>query len=126
MGLSPTLHRIFTRSCATAGLGVLLLTAGCGGNGGHGVAGTQATRTRTCAAGSYRRLGSAALAYSAGVRTRAVVRRPAGGAALGPFGRLNVNGVPTVFSILGDRVDRSCRPRLYRVEVAVRPNGATG
>jgi lipoprotein-anchoring transpeptidase ErfK/SrfK len=107
--------------CAAA----LLAVAGCGNGGSPGLAGTQATK-RSCAAGSFRRLGSRDRAYAGVVRTRATVVRRPGGPVLARFGRLNVNGVPTVFSILGERVDASCRPAVYRVQVPLRPNGATG
>jgi lipoprotein-anchoring transpeptidase ErfK/SrfK len=39
---------------------------------------------------------------------------------------MNVNGVPTIFSIRGARLDRHCRPASYLVQVARRPNGVTG
>jgi lipoprotein-anchoring transpeptidase ErfK/SrfK len=38
----------------------------------------------------------------------------------------NVNGVPTVFGVLGARVGRDCRPTWYRVQLPVKPNEATG
>lgn len=83
-------------------------------------------KDRTCIAGSFLRFGSTRIAYAAVVRTRATVLRSPGGALLARFARLNVNGVPTVFSVLGARVDARCRPRLYRVRIPVRPNGTTG
>jgi lipoprotein-anchoring transpeptidase ErfK/SrfK len=49
-----------------------------------------------------------------------------GGRAVARFGRINVNGVPTVLGVLSERVDRQCRPRWYRVQLPIRPNGATG
>jgi lipoprotein-anchoring transpeptidase ErfK/SrfK len=113
---------------------ILFLTSavalsGCGGGGGkraHGLAGEQTTTMRTCLAGSFRHLGTSDRAYAAVVRSHAtVVRRPEG-SALATFGRLNVNGVPTVFSVLGERVDGACRPTAYRVQVPLRPNGVTG
>jgi lipoprotein-anchoring transpeptidase ErfK/SrfK len=71
-------------------------------------------------------LGSADRAYAAVVRSRATVLHRPGGSALATFGRLNVNGVPTVFSVLGERVDGACRPVTYRVQIPARPNGVTG
>src|SRR6266511_571471 len=100
-----------------------VLFAGCGGDRSHGVAGVRATK---CAAGSFRRLGSSERAYAAVVRSRATVVRRPGGPVLATFGRLNANGVPTVFSLRGERVDRSCRPVAYRVQIPLRPNGVTG
>jgi len=103
----------------------LIAVAGCGNDRSHGVAGTQAT-TRPCAAGSFRPLVSPDRAYAAVVRLYATVLRRPGGPVLARFGRLNVNGVPSVFSILGERVDASCRPVVYRVQVPLRPNGVKG
>jgi lipoprotein-anchoring transpeptidase ErfK/SrfK len=124
--LARDLHHSISVPLALAALaGALLAVAGCGNNRPHGVAGTQATK-RTCVAGSLHRLGSPSRAYAAVVRGRATVVRRPGGPVLGHFGRLNVNGVPTVFSIVGERVDASCRPVVYRVQVPLRPNGVTG
>jgi lipoprotein-anchoring transpeptidase ErfK/SrfK len=83
-------------------------------------------KSRTCVDGSFRRLGSARLAYAAIVRSRATVRRLPGGAVLARFGKLNVNGVPTVFSIRGAVLGSNCRPSSYSVQVPKRPNGVTG
>ena len=84
------------------------------------------TQSRTCAQGAFRRLGSPRLAYAAIVRSRATVTRRPGGPVLARFGRLNINGVQTVFSIRGARLTTSCRPSSYLVQVARRPNGVTG
>jgi lipoprotein-anchoring transpeptidase ErfK/SrfK len=130
--LSATFHEIFTKRSAI--LCAVVTLAGCGGMHGRDIAvqtststTTQATKTRrSCTAGSFRRLGSDARAYAGVVRSRAVVFERPGGPRLASFGRLNVNGVPTVFAILGERLDASCRPALYRVQVPMRPNGSTG
>ena len=79
-----------------------------------------------CAAGAFRRMGSSRLAFAGVVRSGAVVRRRPGGAVLARFGRLNVNGVPTVFSIRGAVLGADCRPSDYLVQIARRPNGVTG
>ena len=42
------------------------------------------------------------------------------------FGRLNQNGVPTIFSVRGARLDARCRPTWYLVQLPIRPNGRTG
>ncbi len=60
------------------------------------------------------------------MRTRASATRRPGGHAFAGFGRLNINGVPTVFGVLGARVDRACSPTWYRVQLPMRPNGASG
>jgi len=79
-----------------------------------------------CAAGAFRRMGSSRLAFAGVVRSGAVVRRRPGGAVLARFGRLNINGVPTVFSIRGAVLGADCRPSDYLVQIARRPNGVTG
>jgi lipoprotein-anchoring transpeptidase ErfK/SrfK len=83
-------------------------------------------QTPSCAAGTFRRLGSSRLAFAAVVRSRAVVSRRPGGAVLARFGRLNINGVPTVFAIRGAVVDANCRFSNYLVQIPKRPNGVTG
>ena len=60
------------------------------------------------------------------MRSHATVLRRPGGGVLADFGRLNQNGVPTVLSVLGERVDADCRPSLYRVQAPMRPNGVAG
>jgi lipoprotein-anchoring transpeptidase ErfK/SrfK len=112
---------------------VLVSLAACGGKDAEprALTGTTATTTVTlprsaCKAGAFRRLGSRRLAYVAIVRHRAAVARRPGARPFARFGRLNVNGVPTVFSIRGARFDRDCKPRSYLVQVALRPNGVTG
>lgn len=88
--------------------------------------GAATTPTRTCRPG-LRRLGSSRRAYAAVVEaepTRAY-RRP-GRSPFAQFERINVNGVPTVFGVIGKVVDARCRARWYRVQLPVKPNGVTG
>lgn len=118
--------------------GVLLLVgvalaAGCGGTTETPAAPAQvqlaeapAPPARSCEPG-LRPVGSTKRAYAAVVEralTRAY-RRP-GRKPFARFGLLNVNGVPTVFGVVGKVVDARCRPRWYRVQLPVRPNGVTG
>jgi lipoprotein-anchoring transpeptidase ErfK/SrfK len=62
----------------------------------------------------------------------AVVLRPTaaattpGGRATARFGVRNVNGVPTVLGVLGASLRRNCSAAWYRVQLPVKPNGATG
>jgi len=109
-------------------IALCILVAGCGGTPASQVAERQSAppRPRTCRPGSYKTYGSARLAYAAVVRSQAVARRTPGGRVLALFGRLNVNGVPTVFSVRGARLGRSCKPLWYRVQLPIRPNGVTG
>jgi lipoprotein-anchoring transpeptidase ErfK/SrfK len=71
-------------------------------------------------------LGNRHLAVAATVRSRArAYRRPAG-RSFTSFGRLNQNGFPTVFRALAVVRGSDCRPRWYRVQLPLKPNGATG
>jgi lipoprotein-anchoring transpeptidase ErfK/SrfK len=79
-----------------------------------------------CRAGELRPLGSRRLAYAAVVRSHAHAFRAPGRRPFAMFGRLNANGVPTVFGILGAVVGPRCAPVWYHVELPLRPNGATG
>jgi lipoprotein-anchoring transpeptidase ErfK/SrfK len=106
--------------------GVTLL-AGCGTSAQTAATvKTVAASPRTCTDGAFRRLGSPRLSYAAVVRRRGagVARRP-GAPVFARFSRLNVNHVPTIFSIRGVRVDASCKPRDYLVQIPKRPNGVT-
>jgi lipoprotein-anchoring transpeptidase ErfK/SrfK len=114
-------HKTFTTFAL-----LLVVATGCGGG--------QAKRAqppalkpkpRACAAGSFRRVGSARVAFAAVVRSHATVssRR---GARLARFGHMNQNGVPVIFGIRGERVDAHCRPASFLVQIPRRPNGVTG
>src|ERR671937_610188 len=132
---SRNLHRFETdypgavRAAAIVAVLVLPVLAGCGGKGGGkggGVGGVIEPRARTCAAGSFPRLGSSRIAYVAIVRSRVAVSRRPGSRAFARFDRLNLNHVPTIFSIRGAAVDATCNPRSYLVQVPRRPNVLTG
>lgn len=86
-------------------------------------------RAAACEAGSFRPIavrstgeGGAAVIARRPLAARA---RP-GGPVIARFGLRNVNGVRTVFGVRGVRVDAACRPTWYRVQLPIRPNGATG
>ena len=132
---SRNLHRFETdypgavRAAAIVAVLVLPVLAGCGGKGSGkrgDVGGAIEPRARTCAAGSFHRLGSSRIAYVAIVRSRVAVSRRPGSRAFARFDRLNLNHVPTIFSIRGAAVDATCNPRSYLVQVPRRPNGVTG
>jgi lipoprotein-anchoring transpeptidase ErfK/SrfK len=106
-------------------LPLLALAAGCGGERKTGAAPPPAP-SASCRPGAFRAYGSDRLAYAAVVRDRAeAFRRPAS-RPFARFSRLNVNRVPTVFGVLGARVDRRCSATWYRVRLPIRPNGVTG
>jgi len=115
-------HRTFT----TFTLFLAVAAAGCGGRSKGAEpppSSPPAKPARSCTAGTFRQLGSTKVAYAAVVKSNATVSTRGG---LARFGRLNQNGVPTVFSIRGMRIDRTCRPASYLVQIARRPNGVTG
>ena len=135
--LSANVHQTFTpflRRYASAAVRapvlilalVLTLLVGCGSAQNQpDIRAATTTKARTCAQGSFQRLGSSRLAYAAIVRSRATVSRRPGTRAFARFGKLNVNGVPTIFSIRGALLDTSCKPRSYLVQIPKRPNGMT-
>src|SRR5256714_15219844 len=105
----------------------LLLLAGAG-SGDHAANPVRpaAGPKRTCTAGTFRHLGSPKLAYAGIVKSRATVFARPGSRVFARCGRRNQNGVPTIFSIRGVRVDRSCRHVSYLVQIPRRPNGVAG
>ncbi|HEY8793164.1 MAG TPA: L,D-transpeptidase [Gaiellaceae bacterium] len=103
----------------------LTLLGGCGGTKQRPDVRADVPKAHTCAAGSIHRLGSPRLAYAAIVRSRALVSRRPGAGAFASFQRLNVNRVPTIFSIRGQQVDAACKPKAYLVQIPKRPNGVT-
>jgi lipoprotein-anchoring transpeptidase ErfK/SrfK len=113
---------------------VVAVLAGCGGaQTGESPAEVPAAEAmpqpapaRSCRPGA-RRLGSVERSYAAlVVRAPARAYRRPGGRPFASFGRMNVNGVPMVFGVLGKVVDGRCRARWYRVQLPMKPNGITG
>ena len=94
--------------------------------GGEPVPAAREQVAERCDPSREKRLGTARVAYA--VRARgpvAAFRRP-GGQRLRVFQRQNQNGVTTVFGVLAAVRDRDCRAAWYRVQLPIRPNGATG
>ena len=114
------------RSWGLVALAVVL--AGCGANADARAPHPKplrVTKAHSCTPG-LRRLGSPRVAYAGVVqRPLRAYRRP-GHAAFARFGLENVNGVSTVFGVTGAVLGRSCRATWYRVQLPVRPNGASG
>jgi lipoprotein-anchoring transpeptidase ErfK/SrfK len=79
-----------------------------------------------CAGGEVRLLGTDEQTYAAVVGEAAIAYRAPGTGTLASFGPENVNGVPTVFAVLAERVDEVCRADWYHVQLPMRPNGVTG
>ena len=133
--MSPNLHTFFAAIpfCPVRAFAVipalgLTLLVGCGGADKRPDVGAEIkakAKAGPCVDGSFKRLGSSRLAYAAIVRSRATVSRRPGNRAFATFRRLNVNRVPTIFSIRGALVDAKCNPRSYLVQIPKRPNGVT-
>jgi lipoprotein-anchoring transpeptidase ErfK/SrfK len=81
---------------------------------------------RHCRPGEVRSLGSPANAFAAVVRTTTRAYRAPGSAPIARFGRLNINGVPTVFGVRAAVLRRDCRAAWYRVQLPIKPNGIVG
>ena len=93
-----------------------------------GVAGVERSTivARTCRPGSEQPLGDDRRAFAAVAGRGATAFRAPGGKRLARFAAENVNRFPTVFGVLAKRVDERCRATWYRVQLPLRPNGATG
>jgi lipoprotein-anchoring transpeptidase ErfK/SrfK len=79
-----------------------------------------------CEPGATRSLVSPTRTYAVDVRGLVRAYRRPGGAPFARFGRLNVNGVPTVFAALEAVMGRRCKAVWYRVMLPLKPNGVTG
>jgi hypothetical protein len=73
-----------------------------------------------------RAVGAPGLAYAAYARGRVVARVSPDGRVVRKFGRLNQNGVRTVFGVVSTVLSSSCEPMGYRVQLPIRPNGSSG
>jgi lipoprotein-anchoring transpeptidase ErfK/SrfK len=60
------------------------------------------------------------------VRKLAPAYRRPGVRPFARFGRLNQNGVPTVFGVRAAVLRRDCRAAWYRVQLPIKPNGVVG
>jgi lipoprotein-anchoring transpeptidase ErfK/SrfK len=79
-----------------------------------------------CHAGVLQPVGTAKSSFAAIVKSRAQVYRKPGHEPLAHFRKLNQNGYPTTFSIVGAIVNTTCDASWYRVKLPMRPNGVTG
>jgi lipoprotein-anchoring transpeptidase ErfK/SrfK len=102
------------------GVGLVTGLAACGGTAER--AGVRGSSVERCAAGSVRAVAPQAAVVSAPV----TAFRAPGRGRIEHFGLLNVNRFPTVFGVLAERVDARCAATWLRVELPLRPNGATG
>lgn len=79
-----------------------------------------------CVPGSVHGMLNQRIAYRVSTVRRLTASRTLGDRAGAKFGLRNANGVRTVFGVLSVRVDASCRATHYKVQLPIRPNGATG
>jgi lipoprotein-anchoring transpeptidase ErfK/SrfK len=79
-----------------------------------------------CKRGSIRALGTNRMTYAAVALRPLNVWRSLDRQGSSRFERRNANGATTVFGVLAVRIDRSCRATHYKVQLPIRPNGATG
>jgi lipoprotein-anchoring transpeptidase ErfK/SrfK len=108
----------------TSVVALALLASACGGNRtSHGVAGAHKT---LCADGAQRLLGTTDAPVAAILLRPATAFHESGHSPVARFGLKNVNGAPTVFGVLGERVDTRCHATWLHVQLPMRPNGATG
>src|SRR6476660_4044516 len=103
----------------------LLVLAGCGATAHRASSTLPPGDSSTCRAGVVR-AGSANVAVAAVVRSTARVYRRPGAKPFVRFGRVNVNGFPTVFRVLTTMRGSDCAPRWFRVQLPIKPNGVTG
>lgn len=89
-------------------------------------AGPEQLSARGCGRDSIHGMRSDGLSYAATAVRALKVERALGRRASVRFERRNANGVTTVFGVLAARVDRRCRATHYKVQLPIRPNGATG
>ena len=108
-------------------LPLVLVLAGCGATA-HRAASQRPPReapARVCKT-AVTAAGRPNVAVAAIVHSGAVAYRRPGARALARFGRLDVTGYPTVFRVLDVVRARDCSARWYRVQLPIKPNGATG
>lgn len=79
-----------------------------------------------CKPGTERPVGTFRAAYAGIVKESAQAYREPGSGAFASFAKLNENGYPTTFSIVGAVLTRRCTADWYRVQLPLRPNGTTG
>lgn len=90
-------------------------------------AGSAGHPRRACRAGVLHPVGTARVAYAAILReAKTQVYRLPRGRRIARFPRLNQNGYPMTFSIVGAIVNKACGASWYRVKLPMRPNGAVG
>jgi lipoprotein-anchoring transpeptidase ErfK/SrfK len=104
---------------------LLLVLAGCGATAHTASSTLRPVDSATCRSAVVR-AGSANVTVAAVVRSTSRAYRRPGARPFAQFGRLNVNGFPTVFRVLSTVRGADCAPRWLRVQLPIKPNGVTG
>ena len=131
--MTTTLKRVTGRLVWAVSYALLtVLAVGCGSGTAEQAPPTPSTPASppvatapACAAGVEPQ-GSGTLAYGAAARRDLRVYDRPGGRPGERFGKINPNGVPTVFGVVARRVEEDCEPSWYRVRLPRRPNGRLG
>lgn len=111
-----------------APLALVLVAAACGAPHAArtNVKHVLAAKVTKCTDGELLPLGSATRAFVGVAQNGAVAYRAPGKGEVARFGKVNANDYPTVFGVVGATVHADCTPRWYRVQLPLKPNGATG
>ena len=116
------------RMAVAGALFLALLAAGCGSGTKRSAPPAPAAAPKPAPAGrcstETRSLGSSLVAYVGHAARGTVAYTAPGGRVRARFGPENVNGYPTFLGVVGER--GGCGARWYRVQLPIRPNGATG
>jgi len=106
-------------------LPVAAVLAGCGATAHKAASQRPPIDSKSCKAG-WMRAGGAHVTVAAVVRSHAVAYRRPGARPFARFGPVNVNRFPNVFRVLAAQRRPNCTVGWYRVQLPIKPNGATG
>ncbi len=131
--MTTTLKRVIGLLLGTSSYALLtVLLAGCGGGSAEEAPPvpaapiTAATTSSPACSAAVEAQGSDELAYGAAARRALRIYDRPGGRPGERFGKLNLNGVPTVFGVVARRVEEDCEPSWYQVRLPRRPNRRLG
>lgn len=111
---------------ALSALAVMTTATGASGLTGGAWLQTERAPSVGCVVGSVHRMRTERRSYAATAVRPLNVRRTLNQRASMRFETRNANGVATVFGVLAFRVNGACRATHYKVQLPIRPNGATG
>jgi hypothetical protein len=125
------------RTIVALSLALALAAAGCGsatderaqsdpGEIGERVSASELLSGERCIGTEERPAGNGRVAYALVAQGRTTAYARPGGRAIRTFAPMTSLGFPTVFGVLGVVTNEKCEPAWYRVQLPIRPNGATG